>query len=500
MIKNIISKKFFWIIFLIYNFFILNSSYFSPYFYILSIGIFLLNILPLFNFYLNYKKINFIPLYYFTHIYFLACYTIALFFPRYIKHIYEKGDLRYFFNEPNFQSSIMINAMFVYLLALLFFNLGNFVTSRISKNNFKSNDFFDFKDNLNEILLLGISSYFLSLIYIFMGDFTIMQKLYQIKYPLVYLSIISFQLFIILKKDLKFIFKIILYLLIYFIVFIEILDGSLAKSFLYLIAIYLVNFIVTKEVNLKFLIIIIFMSFLLHTFKYEYRNLIWAESNINKTLMNYEEAKLENEKKHNKLEQTKMLVNSYTHSFSNFNNYFEKKEHVINFLINRNYNRLTHSFQSLLIVTSLSPETIPYWEGYSYKIFTTKFIPRIFWKNKPSDTLGIEFGKRYKVLKDSDQSTSWNMPVLNEFFVNFGLVGVILGMFFLGLIFSSVTVFLNYKYNNYFFIISFISLYPLFYLESHFSLNFGAVLQTFIFLLVYIILFKKFFSIIKRSL
>ena len=119
-------------------------------------------------------------------------------------------------------------------------------------------------------------------------------------------------------------------------------------------------------------------------------------------------------------------------------------------------------------------------------------------EKKPSDILGNEFGKRYKILNISDTSTSWNMPVLNEFFVNFGLIGVLTGMFFMGLIFSIIR-FLNYKYDNYLFIITFITLYPLFYLESHFSLHFGAVIQTFIFLLIYLYFFKKFLLIMKKN-
>ena len=74
--------------------------------------------------------------------------------------------------------------------------------------------------------------------------------------------------------------------------------------------------------------------------------------------------------------------------------------------LKRNFTRLTHSFQSLLIVTALSPDKITYWEGSSYKILLTKFVPRIFWANKPSDTLGNEFGLRYKVLSEKDNHTS----------------------------------------------------------------------------------------------
>tara|TARA_A100001234_G_scaffold72626_1_gene63990 strand:- start:4178 stop:5686 length:1509 start_codon:yes stop_codon:yes gene_type:complete len=498
MIKNIFLSKLTWITFLIYNLLIFNSEYFSTYFYILSIGIFFLNVFPIINFCLNHKKINYIPLFYFTHTYFFFCYTIGLFFPEYVVSILTGDILGEIFLDSNLQVKIFQNAMIIYIFGLFFFNLGNFIILHFFQDNFKTNNFFSYKDNNKEILLLGILTYLLSLIFIFITDSEVLKKIYQIKYPLIYMSLICFHLFILFKENLKITYKVILYILVFFILFLEILDGSIAKSFLYLIAIYLVNFIVTKKINLKFLFSIIFVCVLLHTFKYEYRNLIWGISNVNSTLSNYETALKKNQKTHDKIERGKLFISTYYDSVNNIKN--EKIKKSLDTFINRNLSRLTHSIQSLIVVVGLSPQYVPYWEGYSYKIFVTKLIPRIFWENKPSDILGNEFGKRYKILNEGDMSTSWNMPVLNEFFVNFGIIGVLIGMFFLGFIFSILPIFLNYKYDNYLFIITFITLYPRFFLESHFSLNFGAVLQTFIFLLVYLYFFKKFLLIMKRFL
>ncbi len=495
MIKNIFLSKFTWFIFLIYNLFIFNSEYLSLYFYILSIGIFFLNVFPIIIYSLNYKKINHIPIFYFTHIYFFFCYTVGLFFPEYVVTIFRVDTLGKLFWGPSYQAVIFHNAIIIYILGLIFFNLGNFIIYYFFKDNFKTNNFFSFKENKNEILLLGILTYLVSLIFIFTTDSEVLKKLYQIKYPLIYLSLICFQLYILFKENLKIVYKIILSILIFFILFIEILDGSIAKSFLYLIAIYLVNFIVSKKINLKFLFSIIFVCVLLNTFKYEYRNVTWGESYINETLGNFQIAKKEKKKNHDKIDQSKILIATYYNSVINIKN--EKKKSLKRFM-KRNLSRLTHSIQSLVIVVGQSPEYVPHWEGYSYKIFATKFIPRIFWEDKPSDTLGHEFGIRYNVLNEGDTSTSWNMPVLNEFFANFGIIGVMTGMFFLGLILSFVAIFFNYRYDNYLFIIIFITLYPLFYLESHFSMNFGAVLQTFIFLLVYLYFFKKFLLIMKN--
>ena len=149
-----------------------------------------------------------------------------------------------------------------------------------------------------------------------------------------------------------------------------------------------------------------------------------------------------------------------------------------------------------MIVTKKSPEEIPYWNGESYKILASKLIPRIFWKEKPSDKLGNEFGHRYNVLtKDNnrqgiwrtvhDFNTSWNMPTINEFYANFGVKGSILGMLLLGLLYGFLeNVFLirnNYNLEK---VISFFIFVPLFFLESHLSLLFGAVIQSYIFLIV----------------
>ena len=122
-------------------------------------------------------------------------------------------------------------------------------------------------------------------------------------------------------------------------------------------------------------------------------------------------------------------------------------------------------------------------------------IPRVFWENKPSDDLGNVFGKRYKVLSSTNTATSWNMPVLNEFYVNFGPIGVAVGMFMLGVLFKTTTRYFCTSKNNYMFIIVFVTIYPLFFLESHLSLLFGNKLQSFIFLLIYVYILK---IILKR--
>ena len=84
-----------------------------------------------------------------------------------------------------------------------------------------------------------------------------------------------------------------------------------------------------------------------------------------------------------------------------------------------------------------------------------------------------------------DNSTSWNMPVLNEFYVNFGKLGVIIGMFLFGLFISFLTKFSSInKHNNLENVVCLYLFIPIFFLESHLSLLLGAIFQSYIFLIV----------------
>ena len=94
--------------------------------------------------------------------------------------------------------------------------------------------------------------------------------------------------------------------------------------------------------------------------------------------------------------------------------------------LRRTLERVVHNYQSLIIINDQHEFTnfdtpALYLNGSTYKILLSKLIPRIFWKNKPSDTSGNEMGRYYNMLIPSDLKTSWNFPVLNEFYGNFNL-------------------------------------------------------------------------------
>jgi hypothetical protein len=109
--------------------------------------------------------------------------------------------------------------------------------------------------------------------------------------------------------------------------------------------------------------------------------------------------------------------------------------------------------QALIEVTSLrlaqftvfgeviadTPAMVPFFGGESYYPILFKPIPRVIWPDKPEEMSGQEFGHRYGLLDAGDTGTSINLPQIVELYANFGLTGVIVGMFIFGLIYRLVT-------------------------------------------------------------
>lgn len=143
-------------------------------------------------------------------------------------------------------------------------------------------------------------------------------------------------------------------------------------------------------------------------------------------------------------------------------------------------NRLAH-IAVLSYVISTTPDPVPYWMGGSYRTLWTSFIPRLLWPDKPQATIGQEFGHRYMLLGDSDETTSFNLPWLPEFYANFGLLGVIFGMFGVGVLFR----FLVQKFTApparvIEHILGVAITFQLFYAESNFALMIGGLLLTYV--------------------
>lgn len=124
-----------------------------------------------------------------------------------------------------------------------------------------------------------------------------------------------------------------------------------------------------------------------------------------------------------------------------------------------------------------TPSIAPFWNGETYVPLFSKFIPRALWPDKPSETVGNDFGRRYKYLGPADFSTSFNLPIIVEMYINFGETGIFLGMSLLGVLMA----FLDKKFNginmnSLEFLVGATCLFSLTYQESNFSLLFGQVI------------------------
>jgi hypothetical protein len=87
-------------------------------------------------------------------------------------------------------------------------------------------------------------------------------------------------------------------------------------------------------------------------------------------------------------------------------------------------------------VVTMTPRSIPYLEGYSYKTIPAMFIPRAIWPGKPStmevaNTLAV----RYGWLAESHLGAVAVSPgLMDEAYMNSGVIGVVLVMFGFGVL------------------------------------------------------------------
>jgi hypothetical protein len=82
-----------------------------------------------------------------------------------------------------------------------------------------------------------------------------------------------------------------------------------------------------------------------------------------------------------------------------------------------------------------TPAMVPFWEGESFYPILFKPIPRFIMPDKPEEVSGGWFGHRYGLITPENTTTSINLPQIVELYGNFGLIGVIVGMFLFGLIY-----------------------------------------------------------------
>jgi hypothetical protein len=87
--------------------------------------------------------------------------------------------------------------------------------------------------------------------------------------------------------------------------------------------------------------------------------------------------------------------------------------------------------------------------GSTYWIILIKPIPRLIWSDKPKEESGSVIAKQYNMLDQSDNSTSMNLPLWVEFYINYGRFGLFVGSLIMTLFFIYFSVKTRIDPNNY---------------------------------------------------
>lgn len=128
-------------------------------------------------------------------------------------------------------------------------------------------------------------------------------------------------------------------------------------------------------------------------------------------------------------------------------------------------------------IVNETPDRVPYWGGASYLTLPWKAIPRILYPYKPADTQGQVFGHKYTILHPDDLTTSMNFPQLIEMYANFGIAGVMFGMFLLGLLYQVLYRTLNHaKAGSWGLVSAAVIFSSLTNIEGNFTLVYGGII------------------------
>ena len=136
-------------------------------------------------------------------------------------------------------------------------------------------------------------------------------------------------------------------------------------------------------------------------------------------------------------------------------------------------------------VTMKTPNEVPFWKGETYKPLLTSLIPRAVWPEKPEERSGKRFADRYSLISPKSQ-TSINVPWITEMYVNFGIIGILVGMSLVGVFLAFLDKFFNSPgMTRLEAVVGLSIVFPLSYPESNFSVMCGSLLPLTICLWLY---------------
>jgi len=257
-------------------------------------------------------------------------------------------------------------------------------------------------------------------------------------------------------------------------------SGSLAQIMLFGLFMVIVIFHETKRIPVFFITITLIFFFIFNSVKGEYRALVWFGnksylSPIEKVQL-FIDVAIKHYQTPSKQEQEGTSLDA-------------SKDSVVS--------RTAHIILFSNVVED-TPAIVPYWEGETYLPLLTSYIPRALLPDKPIENTGNKFGRRYNYLGSNDLVTSYNLPWVVELYANFGTLGVLLGMPFLGLLLALLEQKLNHpEMTSLEFVIGTTVLFGLVYQESNFSLMIGSMIPLSVALYV---LFKLFLSQPRKAI
>ena len=281
----------------------------------------------------------------------------------------------------------------------------------------------------------------------------------------------------------------IFFILVFF--FIEISTGSTVFPFMIFLMLISVSYFKTKKINLIHVIVLLLLVFFFHSIKNDIRYKTWSSYTVDDTVRNTSLHYIKKEK-----DLKKNLIITYDVMYDSI----KENKNLFENLSYHKY-RLFHSNITLQRALDFTPDYVNYLNGKSYKSIPYKIIPRFIYKNKPVEEWGNFFGKFYKIINLNDFVTSWNYPVLSEFYSNYGFKGIILGMFILGL-FIKILVLITQFFTNSILLSSmgYVVLFNLVFQESNLSMLVGKVVNQILFfvcIIISIIIFHYFITKIK---
>lgn len=243
------------------------------------------------------------------------------------------------------------------------------------------------------------------------------------------------------------------------------LEGSIGPLLLNLLAICIIYFAINKKIPWGWMILIICTIFLIQPIKGDLRKQIWQLRSDGMT---------------SELKQGSTVVDSMQKLSKIFSaKYFSRQgaqEVMSGEIVSASHDRINR-LRTLIEVISLTPNPQPYRYGSTYLPLLTKWIPRLFWENKPREDLGNEWSRVYGLSPPDDFAYSYNLPWIAEMYMNFGFPGIIGVSFLIGLlVYILKKVFCEAGNDPGSLALGVVLLTPLMMPESHFSLLIGGVI------------------------